>query len=66
MNAAKAVVAKFGGAAELARAIGKGQSTISYWTKTGTIPAKWQPILLDLAAQRSIALRARPEGSGAI
>lgn len=58
MNAAQAVVAKFGGPAELAKALGKGQSTIAYWTKSGRIPAKWQPILLDLATQRSLTLSA--------
>lgn len=58
MNVAKDVVAKFGGPAELARMLGKNQSTVAYWTKTGTIPAKWQPILLGLAEQRSLTLRA--------
>lgn len=56
MNAAKNVVAKFGGTACLSEVIGKGQSTISYWTKTGTIPAKWHPVLLQAAANRSIDL----------
>lgn len=58
MNAAQVVIARFGGTAELARALGKGQSTISYWIRTGTIPAKWQPILLDLAVQRCVELSA--------
>ena len=56
MNAAKNVVAKFGGTACLSEVIGKGQSTTSYWTKTGTIPAKWHPVLLQAAANRSIDL----------
>lgn len=56
MNAAKNVVAKFGGTAALAGIIGKGQSTISYWTKTGTIPAKWQAVLLQAASNRDIDL----------
>jgi hypothetical protein len=56
MNAAEAVIEKFGGAAPLAKLIGKGVSTLSYWKKTGVIPARWQPILLDLAATRSISL----------
>lgn len=59
MNAAKRVISKFGGPAELARLLGKGQSTVSYWTKTGVIPAKWQPVLLELASQRSIDLSAQ-------
>jgi hypothetical protein len=56
MTASKNVVAKFGGAAELARLVGKGQSTIAYWTKSGVIPAKWHPILINLAAGRGIDL----------
>jgi hypothetical protein len=58
MNPAQSVVAKFGGPAALAKLINKGQSTVSYWTKSGTIPAKWQPILLNLAESRSISLSA--------
>jgi P63C domain len=56
MTAADAVIAKFGGAAALAKLIGKGPSTISYWKKIGIIPAKWQPILLNLAAEMSVSL----------
>ena len=58
MNVAKDLVAKFGGPAELARTLGRGQSTISYWIKTGMIPAKWQPILLEKANERAINLSA--------
>jgi P63C domain len=57
MTAAELVIAKFGGASNLARLIGKGQTTISYWKKTGLIPAKWQPTLLRLAEEQRIALR---------
>lgn len=56
MNAAEAVIAKFGGTAALAGMIGKGASTVSYWKKAGAVPAKWQPALLKLAAERSISL----------
>ena len=56
MNSAQLIVSKFGGPAELAKRIGKGQSTISYWTKTGTVPAKWQPVLLSMAEKDSIDL----------
>ena len=58
MNAAKNVVAKFGGPAALSKMIDKGQSTIAYWTKTGTIPAKWHSILLRLASDQGIQLSA--------
>ncbi len=56
MSTASAVIAKFGGPGALAKLIGKGPSTISYWRKIGMIPARWQPILLALAADRSVSL----------
>lgn len=58
MNAADVVIGKFGGPAALAKAIGKGQSTVSYWKKIGTIPARWQPKLMHLAEQADVDLRA--------
>lgn len=57
-NAAKLVVEKFGGQSVLAKLIGKGQSTVQYWTKSGAIPAKWQAILLEIAQQQQISLTA--------
>lgn len=56
MNAATAVVEKFGGPAALAKMLGKGQSTIAYWQKTGRIPQKWHPILLQLASTNNLHL----------
>lgn len=56
MSAARFVVSKFGGPAALAKMLGKGQSMVSYWLKAGRIPAKWQPVLLDLAQKQSISL----------
>lgn len=56
MNAAKIVVGKFGGQSALAGLIGKRQSTVGYWVKTGTIPAKWHTKLLTLAAEKGISL----------
>ncbi len=53
---AKDVVAKFGGQTALSALIGKGQPTVSYWVKTDRIPAKWQPILLELAQVHNIDL----------
>ena len=57
MNTAKMIVGKFGGQSALAELIGKGQSTVGYWVKTGTIPAKWHTKLLTLAAEKGIPLR---------
>jgi P63C domain len=56
MSAAHHVVSKFGGPAALSKLIGKGQSTVAYWLKAGTIPARWQSVLLELAAKQSISL----------
>ena len=58
MNPAEEVIAKFGSQSALARLIGKGQTTVQHWTKTGRIPAKWQAELLKLAEQQGIALSA--------
>jgi hypothetical protein len=56
MTAASRIVEKFGGPAALARLIGKGQSTIAYWQKVGTVPTKWQPILMELAQRQGVEL----------
>lgn len=65
---AKYIIDKFGGQSALAALLGKSQSTVSYWAKTGVIPARWQSKLLSLALDNSIELapsdfigpRARP------
>lgn len=56
MNTAVRVIGKFGGQSALASLVGKGQSTIAYWAKAGTIPAKWHSKLLELASQRGLDL----------
>lgn len=56
MNAAQNIIEKFGGQTDLAQFIGKGQSTVAHWAKTGLIPAKWRTILLALAEQKKILL----------
>ncbi|MGC4028672.1 MAG: P63C domain-containing protein [Steroidobacteraceae bacterium] len=53
---AKYVISQFGGQSKLAELIGKGQSTVAYWSKAGTIPAKWQPKLLELARTQGVEL----------
>jgi DNA-binding transcriptional regulator YdaS (Cro superfamily) len=50
------IIERFGGQSALARLIGKGPSTVQYWAKTGRIPPKWQPTLLELAASEGINL----------
>ena len=56
MQPAESVIAKFGGQSALARLVGKGQSTVQHWAKSGRIPAKWQSELLLLAREHSIDL----------
>jgi len=47
MNQAKAIIAKFGSQSRLAELLETNQSTVQYWSKKGTVPAKWhQPILI--------------------
>lgn len=56
MNAAQIVIDKFGGQTALAKLIGKGQSTVAHWAKTGLIPAKWRSSLLKLAQVHGLNL----------
>ena len=56
MNAAKPIIAKFGGQSALAAALGTKQSTVQHWAKTGTIPAKWHTPIASSAVDRGISL----------
>lgn len=65
---AKQIIEKFGGQSALARLIGKGQTTVAYWAKTGIVPAKWHETILTLAVGQGIKLSAedlifRPQDS---
>ena len=57
MNA-KLIIEKFGGQTALAKLLGKGQSTIAYWVKSGVIPAKWQAMLMAIAVRDGVELTA--------
>ena len=59
MNIAEIVVARFGGQSALAKLLGKRQSTVQHWCRTGRIPAQWQPKLMELARANSIELAAK-------
>lgn len=52
----KKIIEKFGGQTALAGLIGKGQSTVAYWAKTGIIPIRWHSKLLQLAKEKGIEL----------
>jgi hypothetical protein len=54
---AKVIIKKFGGQSALAVLIEKGQSTVAYWIKTDVIPAKWQPVLLEIANAQGVDLK---------
>jgi hypothetical protein len=58
MSSAQKVIEKFGGQSALGRLIGKGQSTVAHWSKTGTIPARWQAELLRLGVAQGIDISA--------
>lgn len=58
MNAAQKIVEKFGGQSALAKLLGKGQSAVQYWCKTGAIPGRWQTKLLSLAREQGVELHA--------
>src|SRR6185295_10135523 len=53
---AREIIDRFGGQSALARLIGKGQSTVAYWAKSGVIPAKWQSQLLEIAKTNFVSL----------
>jgi hypothetical protein len=54
----KNIVQRFGGQTALAKRIGINQSGVAYWVKTGNIPSKWHPMLLEIAQSSGIALEA--------
>jgi myo-inositol-1-phosphate synthase len=58
-NPAERVIARFGGQSALAALLGRRQSTISHWAKTGRIPAQWHRPLMEVARARGIILEAK-------
>lgn len=58
-NAAERIIRRFGGQSALAALLGKRQSTIEHWAKTGRVPAQWQVPLMSLARERGVVLEAR-------
>lgn len=55
---ARGIVERLGGQSAVARLIGKGQSTVAYWVKAGSIPARWHQVLLEAAGQLGVSLSA--------
>ena len=58
-NAAKQIINRFGGQSALAGLLGKRQSTVQHWSRTGRIPSQWHEKLLELARRQGIALEPR-------
>lgn len=54
MNSSQEIIKKFGGQTALARLLNIRQGTVFYWSKTGTIPAKWHSQILNLARSQGI------------
>jgi myo-inositol-1-phosphate synthase len=55
-NAAETIIRRFGGQSALAALLGKRQSTIQHWAKTGRIPAQWHRPLMSIARERGVIL----------
>ena len=58
-NSAEKIIHRFGGQTALAHLIGKRQSTVQHWAKTGRVPAHWHETLMTLARSKGIALEAK-------
>jgi myo-inositol-1-phosphate synthase len=56
LNTAEQIINRFGGQSSLAGYLGRRQSTVEHWVKTGRIPSQWHKPLLKLARDRGIAL----------
>ena len=55
-NPAQRIIQRFGGQSRLAEALGKTQSTIQHWARTGRIPSQWHRPLMTLARERGVIL----------
>jgi len=55
-NPAERIIERFGGQSALANLVGKRQSTVQHWAKTGRIPSQWHERLLELARSKGINL----------
>lgn len=54
MTPAQKIIQKFGGQTALAEALGKPQSTVQYWNRVGSIPARWHKQILDSGAKQGL------------
>ena len=56
MNNARKIIDRFGGQSALAALLGKRQSTVQHWARTGRIPSQWHERLMRLAVQQGVNL----------
>ena len=59
MNTARNIIDRFGGQSALATLLGKRQSTVQHWARTGRIPSQWHGRLMELAVQQGLSLEPR-------
>ena len=56
MSNARQIIDRFGGQSALAALLGKRQSTVHHWARTGRIPSQWHERLMELAVQQGVSL----------
>ena len=56
MNSAQRLISRFGGQTALARSLRTNQSTVQYWSKRGTIPAKWHRQIIETGVKNGIRI----------
>ena len=59
MSNARQIIDRFGGQSALAALLGKRQSTVQHWARTGRIPSQWHEKLMEIAVQQGVSLEPR-------
>jgi len=55
-SSAERIVTRFGSQARLAELIGSSQTTVAYWVKVGTIPARWHKKIREAAESQGFTV----------
>ena len=56
LNPAEQIIQRFGGQSSLAVILGRRQSTVQHWARTGRIPSQWHETLQKTAREKGIPL----------
>ncbi|UCC16830.1 MAG: inositol-3-phosphate synthase [Dehalococcoidales bacterium] len=56
LNPAEQIIQRLGGQSSLAVILGRRQSTVQHWARTGRIPSQWHETLLKTAREKGIPL----------